>query len=197
MKRRTFLSASAGLAGLSGLSMGGLMLGACTTTGDAPSDKAARRREIDAGVDGTLNRLYGSAKGSQDLAAKARGILVFPKILSAGFIVGGEYGDGALRSGGATRGYYRTISGSFGFQAGAQSKAVILMFLTQDAYNKFVASSGWTAGVDATVALATVGANGVLDTNTAQQPIVGFVLTNAGLMAGVSLEGAKISKLDL
>ena len=71
------------------------------------------------------------------------------------------------------------------------------MFLTPEAYDKFVRSNGWTAGVDATVALATIGANGVLDTNTAQSPIVGFVMTNAGLMAGLSLEGSKITKLDL
>ncbi len=71
------------------------------------------------------------------------------------------------------------------------------MFMTQDALDKFVASQGWTAGVDATVALAKIGANGVLDTNTAQQPIVGFVVTNAGLMAGLSLEGSKITRLDM
>ena len=192
MKRRNFLTASAGLA------LGSLALGACTTTKpDAPTDKAARRRELDSGVDATLSRLYGSVNGSRELGSRARGILVFPKTLSAGFIVGGEYGDGALRSGGATRGYYRLVSGSVGWQIGAQSKSVILMFLTQDAYDKFVRSSGWTAGVDATVALATVGASGVLDTNTAQQPIVGFVMTNAGLMAGLSLEGSKVTRLDL
>ncbi|WP_265919653.1 BPSL1445 family SYLF domain-containing lipoprotein [Cupriavidus nantongensis] len=192
MKRRTFLSASAGLA------LGTLATGACTTTKpDAPADKAARRRELDSGADATLSRLYSSVNGSRELGSRARGILVFPKTLSAGFIVGGEYGDGALRSGGGTRGYYRLISGSVGWQIGAQSKSVILMFMTQDAYDKFVRSSGWTAGVDATVALATVGANGVLDTNTAQQPIVGFVLTNAGLMAGLSFEGSKITRLDL
>ncbi|AMR79819.1 YSC84-related protein [Cupriavidus nantongensis] len=192
MKRRTFLTASAGLA------LGTLATGACTTTKpDAPADKAARRRELDSGADATLSRLYSSVNGSRELGSRARGILVFPKTLSAGFIVGGEYGDGALRSGGGTRGYYRLISGSVGWQIGAQSKSVILMFMTQDAYDKFVRSSGWTAGVDATVALATVGANGVLDTNTAQQPIVGFVLTNAGLMAGLSFEGSKITRLDL
>jgi len=199
MKRRTFLSAGgAGLVGISGLSLGALSLAGCTTTGpDATSDKAAKRREIDAGATDTLNRLYSSVRGSQELGNRARGILVFPKLLSAGFVVGGEYGDGVLRSGGANRGYYRAISGSIGWQIGAQSKAFVLMFMTQDAYNKFVNSSGWTAGADATVALATIGANGQLDTNTAQQPIVGFALTNAGLMAGLSLEGTKISKLNI
>ncbi|MBB1636231.1 YSC84-related protein [Cupriavidus sp. UME77] len=192
MERRSFLTVGAGLV----VASSGL-LGACTTTPNAPTDKSAKRREIDGGVDGALNKLYETAKGSRELANRARGILVFPNVLSAGFFVGGEYGDGALRAGGANRGYYRLITGSFGFQFGAQSKAVILMFITQDAFDKFVASSGWTAGVDATVALAKIGANGTLDTNTAQQPVVGFVVTNAGLMAGVSLEGSKISKLDI
>jgi lipid-binding SYLF domain-containing protein len=188
MKRRTFLSAGgAGLVTVSGLSLGALSLAGCTTTGPGDSgDKTAKRREIDAGATDTLNRLYSTVKGSQDLGNKARGILVFPKLLSAGFVVGGEYGDGVLRSGGANRGYYRAISGSIGWQIGAQSKAFVLMFLTQDSYDKFVRSNGWQ-----------VGANGQLDTNTAQHPIVGFAMTNAGLMAGLSLEGTKISKLDI
>ncbi|MFJ1252767.1 YSC84-related protein [Cupriavidus sp. CuC1] len=193
MERRSFLTVGAGLV----LASAGLGLGACTTTPDTPTDKSAKRREIDGGVDGALNKLYATASGSRELANRARGILVFPNTLSAGFVVGGEYGDGALRAGGANRGYYRIISGSVGWQIGAQSKAIILMFMTQDALDKFVASQGWTAGVDATVALAKIGANGVLDTNTVQQPIVGFVVTNAGLMAGLSLEGSKITRLDM
>lgn len=199
MKRRTFLSAGgAGLVTVSGLSLGALSLAGCTTTGPGDSgDKTAKRREIDAGATDTLNRLYSTVKGSQDLGNKARGILIFPKLLSAGFVVGGEYGDGVLRSGGANRGYYRAISGSVGWQIGAQSKAFVLMFLTQESYDKFVRSNGWQVGADATVALATIGANGQLDTNTAQHPIVGFAMTNAGLMAGLSLEGTKISKLDI
>ncbi|MGO4328889.1 YSC84-related protein [Cupriavidus sp. 2TAF22] len=192
MERRSFLTAGAGLV----LASSGL-LGACTTTPGAPTDKAAKRREIDGGVDGALSKLYATASSSRQLANRARGILVFPNTISAGFVVGGEYGDGSLRAGGATHGYYRIISGSVGWQIGAQSKAIILMFMTQDSLDKFVNSSGWTVGGDATVALATIGANGTIDTNTAQQPIIGFVVTNAGLMAGLSLEGSKISKLDI
>jgi lipid-binding SYLF domain-containing protein len=197
MERRSFLTAGAG-AGLGvALAGSGLLVGACTTTRDTPTDKMAARREIDAGVESTLNRLYTTVNGSRDLGNKARGILVFPKTLSAGFFVGGEYGDGALRVGNATRGYYRTISGSLGWQIGAQSKAIIVMFMTQQALDKFVASNGWTAGVDATVAVAKIGANGAIDTNTAQQPIIGFAMTNAGLMAGLSLEGTKITRLEI
>jgi len=194
MQRRSFLAVGAGLA----VAGSGLLLGACTTTSpSASTDKAAKRREINAGVDGALEKLYGSVGGSRELAARSRGILVFPNALSAGFIVGGQYGDGALRVGSSTHGYYSIVAGSLGWQIGAQSKAIILMFMTQDSLDKFTSSQGWTAGVDATVALATIGANGMLDTNTAQQPVVGFVVTNAGLMAGLNLQGSKITKLDL
>ncbi|MGO4304823.1 BPSL1445 family SYLF domain-containing lipoprotein [Cupriavidus sp. RAF12] len=194
MNRRHFVTRVAG----SGLVVATAFAAGCTTTGtSSPTDSAAKKQEIDAGVDGALNRLYASVDGSRELASRAQGILVFPRVIGGGLVVGAEYGDGALRSKGATVGYYRTISGSFGLIAGGQSKAMIIMFMTPEAYNKFVQSSGWTAGVDASVALAKVGANGKLDTVTGQQPVVGFVQTNAGLMFDVSLDGSKISKLSL
>ncbi len=192
MKRRSFL-VRAGLV----VASASVALPACTLTPAKSENKATKRHEIDAGVDAALSKLYTTVHGARELAAKSRGILVFPEAMSAGFVVGGEYGEGALRIGGRSTGYYRTVTGSVGFQAGAQSKAIVLMFMTQQALDKFVASQGWTAGVDATVALAKIGANGVLDTTTAPQSVVGFVLTNAGLMAGVNIEGAKISKLEL
>jgi lipid-binding SYLF domain-containing protein len=101
-----------------------------------------------------------------------------------------------LRSGGRTVDYYKTTTGSLGLQLGAQSKAVVLGFMTDAAYQQFRNSSGWTAGADAGVALAKVGANGRVDTSTATAPVVGFVLTNTGLMFNLSLEGTKVSKLE-
>ena len=123
-------------------------------------------------------------------------MLIFPDVLSGSFIIGAEHGKGVLRVGGANAGYYSTTAGSIGFQAGAQSKAMVLLFMTQGALDKFRNSSGWTVGADATVAVVDIGANGRIDTNTAQQPVVGFVMNNGGLMAGVSLAGTKISKID-
>lgn len=193
MERRTFITSTTGLI----VGTTGLVLAGCTTTPDAPTDRAAKRREIDAAVDPALSRLYSTVKGAREMGNRARGILVFPNIVAAGFVVGGEFGDGALRTGGRNAGYYRTITGSWGLQIGAQSKAAYFMFMTQEALDKFVASKGWTAGVDASVALAKIGANGDIDTNTARQSVVGFVLTNAGLMANLTLEGTKITKLDL
>jgi len=194
MNRRHFVTRVAG----SGLLVATAFAAGCTTTGTgASTDKASRRKEIDAGVDGALNRLYSSANGSRELAQRAQGVLVFPRVLSAGFIVGAERGEGALRSHGGTIGYYSWTQGSFGFTAGGQSKVIAIMFMTPEAYNGFVSSSGWTAGVNANVAIVKIGANGQIDTLTSQQPVIGFVQTNAGLMFDVSLNGAKISKLDI
>ena len=102
-----------------------------------------------------------------------------------------------MRVGGQTAGYYSTASGSFGLQIGAQSKAIIFLFMTQDALDRFRNSEGRAAGVDATVAVVEVGANGNIDTSTATAPVQAFVLTNAGLMAGVSLEGTKVTRLKI
>ena len=170
----------------------------CTTT--RPSDRASTsssRSSIDAQVDATLSKLYDSVKGSRELVAKSRGVLVFPGVVGASLGVGAEYGRGALRTGNRTQAYYSTTAGSIGFQAGAQSKAIIYLFTTQEALDKFRNSKGWTAGADATVALATIGANGSIDTQTAQQPVIGFVMTNVGLEAGVSVQGAKITEIQL
>ena len=170
----------------------------CTTT--RPQDQASSvstRTSIDAQVDASLSKLYDSVRGSRELVAKSSGVLVFPAVVGARMGVGAEYGRGALRVNGRTQSYYSTTAGSVGFQAGAQSKAVIYLFTTQAALDKFRSSRGWTAGADATVAVATIGANGSVDTNTIRQPVVGFVMTNVGLEAGVSLSGAKISEIQL
>lgn len=189
MNRRTFFSLSAIALASS--------LAACGTT-STPTEAANKRQKIDAGVDGALAKLFSSTPGAQAQASKAKGILVFPSVIAAGLVVGGEYGEGALRQGGTSVGYYKTSTASFGLQVGAQSKAVILMFMTQDALDKFKTSDkGWTAGVDGSVAVAKTGANGALDTATTNSPIVGFVLTNSGLMANLSFEGTKISRLDI
>jgi lipid-binding SYLF domain-containing protein len=187
-------------AGMAAATIGvaGLLFAGCTTTTpskSSPSSTSDQRQSLDSAANATLSRLYESSSQAKELVARAKGVLVFPDVLSGSFIIGAEHGKGVLRVGGVNAGYYSTTAGSIGFQAGAQSKAMILLFMTDDALNKFRKSSGWTVGADATVAVANIGANGRIDTNTAQQPIVGFVMNNGGLMAGVSLEGTKISKL--
>lgn len=169
----------------------------CTTSGSGTGDPAARRAAIDASVDSSLSTLFQQVQGSQDLVNRAAGVLVFPNVMEAGFIVGASRGQGALRVGGKTVSYHATTSGSIGLQAGAQSTAVILLFMTQDALRSFQNSRGWTVGADATVTLLTVGANAQMTTATAQQPVIGYVLSNRGLMAGISIDGARITRLDL
>ncbi|AKJ29314.1 lipoprotein [Caldimonas brevitalea] len=124
-------------------------------------------------------------------------MLVFPKVVSAGFVVGASYGQGALRKDGKTTAYYSIGSASGGLLAGAQSKAMYLLFMTPDSMRKFESSAGWTAGVDASVVVAELGADAQVTTKTAQAPIIGFVRTRAGFMANLSIDGTKFNRLDL
>jgi lipid-binding SYLF domain-containing protein len=179
------------------LATGTVIVAGCSSSMGGTSDPAAKRREIDASVDNALAQLYGKAAGSRELADKARGILVMPKVVSAGFVIGGSYGQGALRKHGVTAGYYSVAAGSVGLLAGADSKAMYMLFMTDAALQKFESSNGWTAGADAQVTVINAGANASVDTATAQQPIIGYVLSNAGLMANLSLDGTKFSKIDL
>lgn len=193
-KRNLVLKAAAALI------VGSLALTGCTTTPDKPDNaatNASKRQSIDASVDATLSRMYSTVKGSRELVAKSRGVLVFPEVIQAGFIVGGQSGNGALRVGGSTVGYYNTSSLSVGLQAGAQSKAIVFLFMTQQALDEFRGSDGWAAGAGASVALVKMGANGAVDSNTATAPVEVLVLTNAGLMGDLSVNGTKVTKLNI
>lgn len=157
----------------------------------------AERDEIDALASAALDRLYAEDPAARELAAKAKGILIFPRITKAGFVVGGQAGKGALRVGGASVAYYRTVSASLGFQIGAQTYSQVLMFMTDAALETFRTSDGWEAGVDGSVALIEQGASAGVDTTAAQAPIVGFVFGEEGLMAAANIEGSKYTKLDI
>lgn len=199
MQKRSFVLKAA-----TAVVAGSLVLAGCTMTpnngsptAQSPGSKESKRQEINASVTEALSRMYAQVPGSRDLAGRARGILVFPKAIKAGFVIGAEYGQGALRVGGTTQGYYNLIAGSFGLQAGAQSRAVVILFMTDDALNTFRNRQGWSLGGDASVALLKMGANGAIDTTTATKPVQVIVMTNAGLMGDLSLEGTKISHIDL
>jgi lipid-binding SYLF domain-containing protein len=112
-------------------------------------------------------------------------------------VVGASYGQGALREGARTAGYYSSSAGSVGLIAGAESKAIYVLFMTQESLDRFESSKGWTAGVDASITFLKAGADGQVSTQTAQQPIVGFALTNGGLMANLSIEGTKFTRIEL
>lgn len=157
---------------------------------------AKTAKEIDASVDVAIQRFYKQVKGAKEFVKASKGMLVMPNVVKGAFIIGGEYGEGALRVGGKSVDYYNTISGSIGFQFGGQAKDIILLFMTDEALKQFRASNGWEAGVDGNVALITIGAGERADTTTLKDPIVGFVFDAKGLIADISLKGAKFSKLD-
>ena len=185
-----------GLAAAIGL--GSITMVGCTTTpagseASGPTARSAMERDVDA----TLARLYTTVPGSREMVQGAAGTLVFPAVVGGSFVVGAEYGKGALREAGRTTGYYSTTAGSIGLQAGGQSKAVVYVFNTAEALNKFKASRGWTAGADATVAVGKIGANGSVDTETMQQAVASFILTNVGLEAGASVGAAKITQISI
>ena len=156
----------------------------------------ATAREIDVGVDVALERFHNDVRGGTEFLESAKGVLVFPRVIKAGFVFGGEYGEGALRIGGKTVDYYNTVAGSFGFQLGAQAKTIILVFMEEGALKQFRESSGWEAGVDGSVALVTVGAGGSIDTTNIRDPIVGFVFGQKGLMYNLTLEGSKFTRIE-
>lgn len=156
---------------------------------------AKTAQEIDAGVNSVLDRFTKQVRGSRELLRTAKGVLVFAGVLKAGIGVGGEYGEGALRMGGRTAAYYSIAAASIGFQLGAQKKDIVIVFLQDEALRKFRASQGWQVGVDGSVVLIDVGAEASIDTTKINQPIVGFVIGQKGLMYNLTLEGTKISKL--
>jgi lipid-binding SYLF domain-containing protein len=168
----------------------------CSTTTSGSGDPDARRAALNSGADAALSNLYRQVNGSEQLVSNARGVLVFPSVVGAGLVFGASSGEGVLRKGGRTVSFHRTTSGSWGLQAGAQSTAVFLLFMTDDALARFESSEGWAVGADATVTLATVGANAQVSTDTAQQPVIGFVLSNRGLMAGITLSGTRITRMN-
>jgi len=157
---------------------------------------AKTAREIDVSVDVAIERFHKQVIGAKELIKASKGMLVMPNVVKGALILGGEYGEGALRISGETVDYYNTVSGSIGFQIGGQAKDIILLFMTDEALKQFRASSGWEAGVDGNVALITVGAGERADTTTSKDPIVGFVFDAKGLIADLSIKGAKFNKLN-
>jgi lipid-binding SYLF domain-containing protein len=172
-----------------------ILVSVLASTGLVRVAAAASAAEIDTKVDGALAQFSKEVPGGGEFLDKASGVLVFPGVVKAGLVVGGEYGNGALRIDGKSVQYYNIASASFGLQIGAQEYAIVMVFLSNEALQKFRDSKGWEAGVDGSVAIAQWGAGKDINTQNFKEPIVGFVFSNKGLMAGVSIEGSKITKL--
>lgn len=158
---------------------------------------AASAQVVNGHVQEALSVFRQNVKGSSEVLAKAKGLLIFPRVYQAGIIVvGGEYGEGALLVNGATEAYYNIVSGSYGFQLGGQRKAIILAFMNDEVLNRFRKSQGWKIGGDASLAVLTLGAEGSINTTTLNKPILAFVVDQKGLMYNLSLEGSKITKIN-
>ena len=169
-----------------------LTIAFAATTGAA---NAGSRAKIDRRVNTALAEFREEVKGADGVLARANGVLVFPSIKKAGFGVGGEYGEGALRVGGKTVDYYSTGAASIGFQLGAQARRQIFVFLDQEALNKFRKSENWEVGVDGSVTVVTVGLGGEIDATKLTEPVAVFIFDAKGLMYNLALEGTKITKI--
>tara|TARA_B100000029_G_scaffold426252_1_gene435059 strand:+ start:92 stop:703 length:612 start_codon:yes stop_codon:yes gene_type:complete len=156
---------------------------------------ARSTNEIDASIDNALERFIDEIQGSEGYLDGAKGVLVIPRMIKAGVVLGMEYGEGALIVDGVKIQYYRAFSTSLGLQIGVGAKDLVILFFDNDAMDDFIYSSGWQAGVDGAIALFTMGLGGSIDTTESQDPIVGFVFGHKGIIAGVSLEGTKFTKI--
>ena len=176
----------------------GLLVAVVFLTGGLFTGQALGKsgKEIDASADAALDRFYEHVKDGKEVVRKAKGILILPSVKKGAVIVGGEYGRGALRIGGKTVDYYSMIVGSIGLQIGGQARDIIIAFMTSDALKKFRDSKGWEAGVDGNVALITLGAGEKAISSMGNDPIVAFVYDVKGLIADISMNGAKFNKLD-
>lgn len=173
-----------------------LMLG--FTAGALLSPNAARAAtaaEINRDAKRALEGLHAKSPVAKGLGEKAKGILVFPGIVKGGFLVGGQYGEGALLRGGKTAGYYNTVQLSYGLQAGVQKYGYALFFMTDSAMNWLDKSDGWEVGVGPSIVVVDAGAASSATTTTLQSEIYAFFFGQKGLMGGLGLQGTKITKM--
>ena len=157
---------------------------------------AASKAEINRDVDAALVKLYESSTEAKLLAEKAAGILVFPGIVKGGFIIGGMYGEGALRVKGKTAGYYNAVAASYGLQAGVQTFGYAVMFMNEAKLKYLDESDGWEIGGAPSLVVVDKGAAGSLSTTSLRDDIYVFFFSQSGLMAGLGLQGTKISRID-
>ncbi len=166
-----------------------------TVLAASPQARAGSASEIDAKADIALKKLLAENPAAQAIADKSLAVLIFPGIVKAGFGVGGQFGEGALRKNGVTTGYYNIASASIGFQIGAQSYSEVLFFMTEDALKYLDRSKGFELGADVNAAVVNQGVNVDANSTSIQEPIQVFVFGQQGLMAGATVEGSKISRI--
>ena len=154
---------------------------------------AATAAEINRDVDVALENLYRTTPVAKQLAGIAKGILVFPRIVKAGLGIGGQYGEGALRVGGKTTGYYKTFAASYGLQIGAQRFGYALFFLDNEGLKYLKKSDGWEVGVGPSIVVVDEGKARTMTTTTVRSGVYAFIFSQKGLMAGLGIQGSKIT----
>lgn len=172
------------------------MLTGCQSTGGSQADSHANAAQIDREVNAALNKLYQNTPSARTLAAKAKGILVFPNIVKAGFIGGAEYGKGAMRKGGRTTGYYNIVAGSYGLQAGVQSFGYAMFFMNDAAIASLNSAKGLEVGVGPNIVVLDEGMAKKATTTTLRDDVYAFVFGQQGLMAGLGVQGSKITRIN-
>ncbi len=181
--------------GLTVLLMSLLALAGCQSVGGNPGISGTAA-EIDRNVDAALQTLYATTPEAKKLATRAKGILVFPTIVKAGFVFGGQYGrGGALRVRGRTAGYYNSIAASYGLQAGVQSYGYALFFLSDETMKYLDSSRGWELGVGPSIVVVDAGLAKSITTTTAKHNVYAFIFDQKGLMAGLGIQGSKITRI--
>jgi lipid-binding SYLF domain-containing protein len=156
----------------------------------------ATKAQIDQRVHVAMHQFYALNPQHKDLVARAKGILVFPRVTKGGVGIAGEFGEGALRIDGKDVAYYSISSASVGLTLGLAKHKEVILFMTQEALDKFTSGHGWTVGADTNIAVLSQGAGGTYDTQTLQKPILGIVFGEKGLLGDVSLEGSKVTQLE-
>jgi lipid-binding SYLF domain-containing protein len=157
--------------------------------------RAATAAEINRDVKVALNNLYAKSSSAKMLSEKAKGVLVFPGIVKGGFMVGGQFGEGALLRGGKTAGYYNTISASYGLQAGIQKYGYALFFMTDSALKWIDKNDGWEIGTGPSIVVVDEGVAKSMSSTTLQPDVYAFFFDQKGLMGGLGLQGTKITRI--
>ena len=156
---------------------------------------AASAGQIDRNATQALNALYKNNPGAKALADKAVGVLIFPSIVKGGFIIAGQFGDGALRKNGKSVAYYRSLAASYGFQAGAQAFGYVLFFMDNESLRYLETSEGWELGTGPSLVVLDSGFGKNISTTTLQKGVYAFIFDQKGLMGGVGIQGSKITKI--
>jgi len=173
-----------------------LLVAAVIAAATARPALATSAAEIDRDVSSALKTLYTKNPTAKSLGAKAKAVLVFPSIVKGGLMIGGQYGEGALRKGGRTTGYYSSVAASYGLQAGVQKFGYALFFMTPSALDYFEKSNGWEVGSGPSLVVVDEGMAKSLSTTTTKSDIYAFFFSQKGLMAGLGLQGTKITRIQ-